>query len=574
MVFRVLTSVILLCGILAVTIALAWAGKVKITALTTPDSQIIAWFGWTIKPIGDLDGDGVVDLAVSAPQQEFTKGAVMVFSGRDSALLFTIQSPVPELGANFGEAIRSIGDVNGDSISDLVVGARLQDVGGNEDQGQAYVFSGVNGTWLGVTLVAPVSQTRAFFGASVGTFGGRSQNGSSVIIVGAPQQSFGDIEQEGAVFLMSATNGELLSIVPHPDPQAGASFGFVVESVGDLDGDSVGDFVVTSPFQDVAGNTAQGQVYVFSGQSTELLYTLNTPKPMPSARFGFSVTGTSDLNGDGVSDLVVGAPTSDDPVRNQGRAFVFSGADGMLLHTLDDPTPLESGFFGGAVASPGDLDGDGIADIAVGAPAPVSDSQGTIHPGEVILFSGASGEHLLTLDDPSPGTGASFGFSLSAAGDVDGDGIPDLLAGAPFHEVTVDGEAKEAQGEAFVISGLAPDLKGKNLEVFRTVGASGRDRLEFVFKVKNRGTVKTATRFKVKAHLSNDDIFDGGKVDPRIAKWTVVESLLPRDSVTLTGAAEFAESVSGKFLIIRVDSNNDIVESREGNNIKKRAIQE
>ncbi len=63
MVFRVLTSVILLCGILAVTIALAWAGKVKMTALTTPDSQIIAWFGWTIKPIGDLDGDGVVDLA-------------------------------------------------------------------------------------------------------------------------------------------------------------------------------------------------------------------------------------------------------------------------------------------------------------------------------------------------------------------------------------------------------------------------------------------------------------------------------------------------------------------------------
>ena len=200
MIFHVLTPVILLCVMMAVTIDVAWAGKVKITTLTTPDPQIIAWFGWTVQSAGDLDGDGVVDLAVTAPQQVLSQGAVMMFSGRDRTLLFTVNDPIPELGATFGEAISSVGDVNGDSVSDFVVGARLQDVDGKEDQGQAYVFSGVDGAWTGVTLVAPIPQKGAYFGASLASLRNRNQNGGSDVIVGAPQQSFGDIEGEGIVF--------------------------------------------------------------------------------------------------------------------------------------------------------------------------------------------------------------------------------------------------------------------------------------------------------------------------------------------------------------------------------------
>ena len=577
MICRVLISSMLLCGMVLAPIGVAWAGKVKFAPLITPEPQSVAWFGWSIESVGDLNGDSFVDFAVGAPQQrknDLAQGAVMIFSGRDGAFLFTVHDPIPERSAEFGVAISSTGDVNGDGISDLVVGARFKDVGGRKDQGEAYVFSGVDGTWLAVTLAALVPQESALFGASLGSGSlvDPNQDASSEVIVGAPQQSFGDLESAGAAFLMSATTGETLDMILPPNPQADASFGFAVESLGDIDGDSVVDFVVAAPFQNVSGNVTQGQVYAFSGQDGELLYTLNPPEPMPTGRFGFAMTRIADLNGDGVSDLVVSAPTYDIPVRNQGRTFVFSGANGLLLHTLDDPTPLENGLFGGSLASPGDIDGDGVADIAVGSPAPVSDSKGVIHPGEVVLFSGASGEHLLTLEDPSPESGAAFGFSLSAVGDVDGDGISDLLAGAPFHNVVVDGKTNHAQGEAFVISGLAPDLKGKILEVVRTVDVSGRDRLEFMVQVKNRGTVKTPVPFKVKAHLSSDGAFDGGKVDPKVAKWKMNESLLPGESITFTGSVEFEGSVSGMFLIIRVDVKNDIVERKEKNNVKSRQI--
>ena len=567
----------LIAGMMAAALDAAWAGKVKFAALTTPGEQVIAWFGWSVQSVGDLNGDAAVDWAVSAPQQTVDgvgqQGAVLIFSGSDTRLLFTLRDPVPGAQATFGEAVSPVDDVNGDGVADLVAGARLQSVGGNDGQGQAYVFSGVDGVWLGVTLAAPVPQASAFFGASLATIGDRNQDGRSDVVVGAPQQSFGGIDGEGAAYLMSPATGELLAVIMHPSPQAGASFGFAVASVGDLDGDSVFDFVISAPFQAVSGNISQGQVYAFSGHNTQLLYTVNAPESLPSGRLGFAVTAIGDVNDDGVDDLVVGAPTADVPaVRNQGRVFIVSGGDGTVLHALTDPTPLENGFFGAALASPGDIDGDGIDDVAVGSPAPVSDSLGIIHPGEVLLFSGASGEHLLTVDDPAPDAGATFGFSLSAAGDVDADGVPDLLSGAPFHDVTVGTTTVQAQGEAFVIRKLAPDLKAKVVEATRTGDVSGRDRLDFRVEVRNRGTVKTTVPFRIEAHISNDAAFDGGTLDPMIAGWSVEPPLLPGDTVVLGATVEFGESVEGTFLLVRADSGMNITELKEGNNVKSFAV--
>jgi hypothetical protein len=152
-----------------------------------------------------------------------------------------------------------------------------------------------------------------------------------------------------------------------------------------------------------------------------------------------------DVNGDGVSDLLVGAPAQDVGGNlNQGQAFVFSGANGNLLSTFNDPTPEADANFGDAVAGLEDVSGDGTPDLLVGAPS--QNVGGNLGQGQVFILSGADGTLLGTLDNPTPQAGSSFGDAVAGVGDVNGDSTPDLLVGAPFQKVG----GNVAQGRAFV----------------------------------------------------------------------------------------------------------------------------
>ena len=144
------------------------------------------------------------------------------------------------------------------------------------------------------------------------------------------------------------------------------------------------------------------------------------------------MAAVADLNGDGVTDLIAGVPHHiagtdvDEEKVNAGEAFVFSGKDGLVLFTLSDPTAEEDGKMSAAVAGLGDVNGDGVPDLAVGVPGKdIGGEDGIPNVGLVYLFSGQTGALIRTLNHPDRGgaeAGAAFGSALADAGDVDGDG--------------------------------------------------------------------------------------------------------------------------------------------------------
>jgi len=177
-----------------------------------------------------------------------------------------------------------------------------------------------------------------------------------------------------------------------------------------------------------------------------LLSTLQPPQPQPSAGFGWSVASLGDLTGDKIPELIVGAFA----YAGTGRVFVFNGKDGSLLWSLEPPSP-EPSAFGWSVAGAGDLDGDGAPDLVIGAPYAAVD--GASAQGSAYAFSGRTRKLLYALNDPSPQAGAVFGWSIAARGDYNGDGTPDVLVGAPYQNV---GKNRSVGKRSFLAVGTAP----------------------------------------------------------------------------------------------------------------------
>jgi len=423
-------------------------GQTLLLTLDDPNPQGDARFGFSLAVVGDVNGDGVPDLAVGASLQNvdgnFHQGQAFVFSGATGTLLLTLNDPNPQAYAAFGFSLAGIGDINGDGVPDLAVGAPFQRVDVPRSQGQAFVFSGASGALLLTLDPPPQTSLFGFFGTSLASVG--DVNGDTVpdLAVAASDPGVSGLCQ-GRAFLFSAATGALLLTLDNPDQQNLSGFsGHSLAGVGDVNGDGVPDLAVGAWRQDVGGTSGQGQAFVFSGATGDLLLTLDDPNPQRFAAFGLSVTGVGDVNGDTVPDLAVGAPRQNVGGNfSQGQAFVFSGATGDLLLTLDDPNPQRSASFGLSLTGVGDVNGDGVPDLAVGTI--LKDLGGNLNQGQAFVFSGATGALLLTLNDPNPKAHAAFGFSLAGVGDINGDGVPDLAVGAFRQEV-----GSNLQGQVFV----------------------------------------------------------------------------------------------------------------------------
>ncbi len=412
-------------------------------------------FGWSVATAGDVNGDGYDDIIVGAPgydDGQNDEGRAYVFHGSAAGL-----SPTPnwtaesnQASALFGDSVATAGDVNKDGYADVIVGASFYD-NGQTDEGRAFVFHG-SATGLNPTAnwVAESDQAGAEFGISVASAGDVNGDGYDDVIVGAPHSSFGEIEEGAvAVYHGSATG---LSPVPNWTAQSNqvmASFGRSVSTAGDVNGDGFADVIVGAPTSDF-DQTDEGAVAVYLGSATglKLMPAWTAQSDQAYAWFGLSVSTAGDVNGDGFADVIVGAPYFASGQNEEGRVFVYHGsATGLITPAVPNWTAESDqvgAHFGMAVSTAGDVNGDDYADVIVGASMY---DNGQTDEGRAFIFHGSTTGLSLTpkWTAESDKAYAKFARFVSTAGDVNGDGLDDVIVGAHAYS---NGQTDE--GAAFV----------------------------------------------------------------------------------------------------------------------------
>jgi hypothetical protein len=223
-----------------------------------------------------------------------------------------------------------------------------------------------------------------------------------------------------------------LSVLNTNSPTPFGFFGGSIASVPDCNGDGIADVLVGAPNEGELF-ASSGKAYLYSGANGVLLQDFVSPHEEADGNFGESVAGVPDVNGDGRGDLLIGAPDEDPggvaTPDDAGRAYIFSGLSGDLLVELRSPVQQTDGEFGGAVAGLADINGDGRGDVAVGG----QDETAGADParcGRVYIYSGASGQFLRSIRPPTPEQGGQFGCAVAAVPDANGDGTNDLVVGA------------------------------------------------------------------------------------------------------------------------------------------------
>ena len=421
-----------------------------------PDLDDIDKFGQSVTNIGDLDGDGVNDLAVGAPYSEepnsassatdccvgskpyVNRGEVhIMFMNSDGSVKSTVQiddttdnGPILRNDDRFGWSVESISDLNGDGIDDLVSGA-YSDNGSAEQTPRNFgnihiLFLDTDGTLVSETVEVrnntangPDLDFNDAFGTSIANMGDLDNDGYDDLAVGAELDDAGGsnygtvhilfMDEDGAVkdakeINHTKTNGPVLG--------NGYQFGSAVENIGDLDGDGVNDLAVGAHFDSDTGNKRGSVQIIFmntDGSVKSLVEiddsTANGPTLSNNDRFGSSIANIGDMDGDGVNDLAVGAHFDDmdenDDVsgaNNRGTIHIlFMNTDGSVKSTVEindstanGPTLSNADMFGIGIDNMGDMDGNGIIDLVVGAHG---DDEGGDRRGTVhILFMTAISE--------------------------------------------------------------------------------------------------------------------------------------------------------------------------------------
>jgi len=370
-------------------------------------------FGNKIALVGDVDGDGFVDLGVSAPYDSSAflgAGMIRLISGADGSVIRSLFGDRKYAGlVGFGHPI---GDVDHDGHDDIL--ARETIHSRIPWEGRVFVFSGNDGSIL---LSVDGTSTDPFSGPICGT-GDVDGDGVPDFAVGNLGGSFVD--------LRSGATGSLIRTLNAGDP-ASTYFGSDLLNPGDLDGDGVADLIV---FEHSCYYPQQQYYYAFSGSTGAILWQVGAAGYCGPGVMRYwldqSPTAFDDLNGDGVPDWGIGYCVTSTYYLGEGYLLLFSGKDGSLIAQIK--APLDFGdptTFGFALSAAGDVDGDGVPDVVAS-----DDVQCDEPGGNLFFFSGLDGTLLFHCHGgPSD---LRFGSTLCGGVDADGDGRLDIYAGDSF----------------------------------------------------------------------------------------------------------------------------------------------
>jgi hypothetical protein len=394
--------------------------------LTAPTDQ-----AYSVTAIGDFDGDGIEDFAVGYPSMS-ENGIAFVVLGSDSSRFdpssfISGDEGLKIVGAHeseFGAAIGAAGDVNGDGFADCLIGAPGVGTSTKDNVGAVYMIYGKAGPYADIHM--------SNFATGIHGFA-----------------IFGEASHTRLGFSHTSVRGAL----------------------GDVNGDGIDDFAIASSNADYADRTAAGMVYIIYGKSSsEAVTDIDLALDLTEAgvriggaangdKIGTSISGAGDVNGDGIRDLVIGcAGSSPEGREGAGAAYVVYGAEDMADMDLAEFASGQDGMkvlgaaaahmLGATVSNAADLNGDGLADLVLGAPGAHTELGHEV--GCVHVIYGTDSEDIEDIDladfEAGPETGyticgeavgAKLGSAVAHAGDVNQDGIDDMLLSTADHDGSV-----------------------------------------------------------------------------------------------------------------------------------------
>ncbi|MEL6939487.1 MAG: calcium-binding protein [Cyanobacteria bacterium J06598_1] len=471
--------------------------------------------GYVVSGIGDINADGIDDFMIGAqngdPNGQSNAGESYVVFGTSTAASSSFD--LSDLNGSNGFVINGssagdkaptslsgIGDINGDNIDDLIIGSKDVDPNAERDAGESYVVFGSSTPFSSSLELSDLDGSNGFALSGLNTFdragyavsgaGDINADGINDFMVGAWGADPGGISSAGETYVvygsttpfsshfdftqLDGTNGFTISgFATHRS-------GSAVSDAGDINGDGIDDMLIGAYYSPTGADTA-GETYVvfgsstFSGSTFALSdidstngFVIKGIDPYDSA--GLAVSGAGDINGDGIGDILIGAPSADlQGTDSSGEAYVVFGS------TLPFSAPFElstlngiNGFTltgagdqsdtGKSISAAGDINDDGFDDIIIAAAA--ANVGGLSNAGASYVLYGsdngyASSIALTALNGVDGFTLEGdvgykyFGTSVSAAGDVNDDGIADLLIGQPY----ANANGISGPGKSYVVFG-------------------------------------------------------------------------------------------------------------------------